>query len=107
MNRKQLEIISKEFNVVEDFSLTRSEFEGFPCPMVACLWTDEQMQELADRVKKEFDYTTPKTEEEWEELDDQWYRVIENCALRMGMQYYEDLSSDERKEINDKWEAIK
>lgn len=107
MNRKQLEIISKEFPVVGDFSLTRGEFEGFPCPMVACLWSDEQMQELADKVRGEFDYDVPTTEEEWQDLDDQWYRVIENCALDLGMKYYEDLSEGEREEIDNKWETIK
>lgn len=107
MNRKQLEIISKEFNVVDDFSLTRGEFEGFPCPMVACLWSDEQMQELADRVKGNFDYATPTTEEELEELNDQWYRVIEKCALDLGMKYYEDLTKEESEEVYNKWENIK
>lgn len=107
MNERQLEIISKKFNVVENFSLTRGEFEGFPCPMVACLWNDEQMQKLADDVKREFVYNVPTTEEDWEELTDQWYRVIENCALNLGMRYYEDLTNEEREYVRNQWESIK
>lgn len=105
MNRKQLEIISKPFNVTEDFNLTRAEFEHFPCPMVACLWTDEQMEELADKVKKEFVYERFSTE--LEELENEWYRVIEKCAIEMGMKYYEDLSKEELEEVKNKWENIK
>jgi len=105
MNAKQLEIISKPFNVTEDFNLTRAEFEYFPCPMVACLWTDEQMEELADKVKKEFVYERFSTE--LEELENEWYRVIEKCAIEMGMKYYEDLSKEELEEVKNKWENIK
>lgn len=108
MNAKQLEIISKRFEVTDDFSLTRSEFESFPCPMVACLWSDEQMEELAKRVKRNFrcDFL-PTNRYELDDLENEWYRVIEDCALEMGMRYYEDLSKEEYEEINNKWETIK
>ena len=107
MNAKQLEIISKRFEVTPDFSLTRAEFEGFPCPMVACLWTDEQMEELANEVKKNFVYDTLPKNYYLNNLEDEWYRVIENCALEMGMQYYDDLTDQEVEEINNQWENIK
>jgi hypothetical protein len=108
MNAKQLDIISKSFNVTDDFYLTRGEFEGFPCPMVACLWTDEQMEELTNRVKGEFSYDhLPTNSYELENLEEEWYRVIEKCAIDMGMKYYEDLSDEELEEIENKWENIK
>lgn len=108
MNAKQLEIISRQFNVTNEFSLTRGEFEGFPCPMVACLWTDEQMEELADKVKQNFSYDTlPTNSNELDELEEEWYNIIEKCALDLGMKYYEDLTDKEVTEIDNKWNSIK
>ena len=108
MNERQINILSKQFKVTDEFSLTRGEFEGFPCPMVACLWTDEQMQQLADEVKLWFHYDKyPDTYYEMEELEDEWYSVIETCALKLGMVYYEDLTNEEVQEINEKWNSVK
>ena len=55
MNKKQEEILYKEFRVNDRFTITRGDYEGFPCAMVAYNWTDEQMEELAKEVGEELE----------------------------------------------------
>jgi hypothetical protein len=109
-NRKQNEILEKEFKIkgASNHSITRGEFEGFPCPMLAWNWSDEQMEKLAENISLEFNYDEyPTNEIEIDNLEDEFYSVIENEALNLGMRYYEDLSDDEITKLNVEWNNIK
>lgn len=117
MNEKQIELLTKEFEVCgknpytthKEWVITRSEYESFPCPLIAWNWTDEQMEELAKECRKkfnvEFDSITDNDVEDW--VEDYFYKVIENTAVRMGMQYYDDLTDEEFNEMQEKFNNIK
>ncbi len=102
MNKKQEEILYKEFRVNDRFTITRGDYEGFPCAMVAYNWTDEQMEELAKEVGKELEGCEYLNSEDCE--DDFW-ATMENVAVRKGMQYYEDLSEEEYKKACEEWRS--
>lgn len=104
MNKKQEELLKKEFFVTNNHSITRGDFEGFPCPMAAFNWTDEQMQKLADRIVLDYAYDASLSEDENE---DEWFRIIEHCAIELGMKYYEDLSDEEYYILTNEWNNIK
>ena len=103
MNKAQNDYINKDFSLDKKYSLTRGEFESFPCAMVAITWTDEQMRNLADEIHNNFIYEDCRNEEENEMF---WYETIETCAVRKGMKYYEDLTDEEIAEIDKFWEGI-
>lgn len=104
MNKIQEEYINKDFSLDDGFSLTREDYESFPCAMVAVTWTDEQMHELAQKVHNIFQHCDLDDEEE---AHDFWYETIETCATEMGMKYYEDLSDEEMDEASEFWDNIK
>lgn len=104
MNKKQQEILNKEFKVNDYFTISRGDYEGFPCAMVAYNWTDEQMQELAKEIGKELEgYNDDSNSEDY--YDDFWI-TMENIAVRKGMQYYEDLSDEDYKKACEEWNDI-
>ena len=103
MNKAQNDYINKDFSLDKKYSLTRGDFEYFPCPMVAITWTDEQMQNLANEIHNNFIYDDSLNEEENEMY---WYETIETCAVRLGMEYYESLTDEEIAEIDKFWEDI-
>jgi hypothetical protein len=107
LSPRQNEILNKEFKVNSGFNITRGEFEGFPCPMVACNWSDKRMEELAEEINKNFYPSVANTPSELEELEDEFYSVMENTAVRMGMKYYGDLTESQEREIEDYWNSVK
>lgn len=88
------EFIVPGFNLHgEHATISRADYENMPCSMAARDWTDEQMLALADAIAQElknysFDVTSNYYEEDLEEA---FWKEMEDCAVRMGMQYYEDL----------------
>lgn len=107
LNRKQIELLNKEFpiNNSSEWQISRGEYEGFPCPMVAFNWSDEQMEALSKEIGKEFDPYMNENDAEW--MEEEFYRIIENVAVRMGMRYYEDLTSQEHIKIDKEFENIR
>jgi hypothetical protein len=108
-NKKQRELLEKEFKVNEDFSITRSDYEAMPCPMLSFNWSDARMEELAKTIAAglegyNYDETSPYLRDEKE--DDFW-REMENCAVRLGMEYYEDFSDEHMAQLDKEWESIK
>lgn len=102
----------KEFEICLGWSISRDDYEGFPCAMRAWNWDDEKMTELAKSIAKVFEpviydeqgkeiivsmgeVVSPELEESYDDLYDEFYAAIENCACDMGMQYYEDLSGED------------
>ncbi len=92
-------------------TVERSLYETMPAPMIAHTWPDEQMQQLADAIGREFDYEGTlkywedagyKIEHIDDELDELWWRSMEDCAVQMGMRYYEDLDADEYERLTSK-----
>lgn len=107
MNKKQQEILHKEFRVNDRFVITRDDYEGFPCAMVAYNWTDEQMEDLAKEIGKELEGY-----EEWYEdmnsegYEEDFWAAMENIAVKKGMRYYEDLSDEEYKKACEEWRNV-
>ncbi len=109
MNEKQKALLEKEFKVNDEFSISRSDYENMPCPMLAWTWGDFQMEELAKRIALEledynYDETSPYLQDEKE--NDFWIEM-ENCAVRMGMEYYEDFDEDYLAELEYDWLNLK
>lgn len=102
MEKKQERILAKEFKVNDKFSITRRDYEWFPCAMLAWNWTDEQMAELAKNIAKELENYTFAAENEDDE-EDTFYREMENVAVRMGMKYYDDLNDGDLDELEMIW----
>jgi len=112
--------MSKKFDLEKEFiipgtpencrwhTIERSLYEGLPIPMIAFNWSDNQMQKLADAIGREFDYEGTlkywkdanfEIEDINEELDDLWWKTMEDCAVQMGMLYYEDLDEEDYKQL--------
>jgi hypothetical protein len=104
MNKKQETILNKEFKVNDHFCITRSDYEDMPCAMMAWNWTDEQMQKLASNIAVEL---CEYDENDEEGMDDDFWKTMENVAVRMGMAYYEDMTDEEFNKQNEEWEKIK
>lgn len=110
LTKKQEELLYKEFRVNEYYTITRNDYESFPCAMIAFKWSDEKMQELADNIGRELEGCM-----EWhdgrnmgsEEWDEDFWSVMESTAVEMGMQYYEDLSKEEYDRVCKEWDDIK
>ena len=100
--------LKKEF-ISNGVILSREDYESLPCAMYAMEFTDEQMQELVNRISNslssQYGYTEHEIsclEEDSEELEDYYnafWREMENTALDMGMRYYEDMSDEEYMKI--------
>jgi hypothetical protein len=107
MNKKQEEILYKEFKVNDRFTITRNDYESFPCAMVAYNWTDEQMEELAKEVGEELEgYAEWYDDLDCEGYEEDFWIAMENIAVKRGMQYYEDLSDEEYKKACEEWRDI-
>ena len=100
--------LKKEF-VSGGVGITREDYESLPCAMYAMEFTDDQMQELVNRVADVLssqygynEYEISCLEEDSQELEDYYdafWREMENAALDMGMRYYEDMSDEEYMKI--------
>lgn len=98
------EIMNKEFRVSEHFTISRGDYESFPCPMFAWKWTDEQMEELAKSIGQKlcrYDENDP------DGMEDDFWITMEDEAVAMGMQYYDDLTKAEFESQNREWNNIK
>jgi hypothetical protein len=103
LSEAKVKILNKEFKVNEHFSITRDDYESFPCAMIAFNWSDEEMEKLAKQIEKEL---APYDEEYAEGCEEDFWATMENVAVRMGMQYYEDLTDEEEEKINEEWENL-
>lgn len=104
-NEKQEELMYKEFKVNNKSSITRFDYESFPCPMIAFNWSDEQMEKLAKAIREVVgEYEDYSSDEGYEE---EYWCLMENTAFNMGMGYYEDLTDEEVDKLNNEFKAIK
>lgn len=104
MNEKQKALLEKEFKVNEHFAISRSDYENMPCPMLAWTWSDERMQQLAGNIGQSltrYDANDP------DGMDDDFWKTMEDEAVRMGMEYYEDFDDDYRAELQYDWMNLK
>lgn len=86
-------------------TLSREDYESLPCAMYATEFTDEQMQELVEKTANvlssqygynEYEISCLKEDsQELEDYYDAFWREMEECAVAMGMRYYEDMSDEE------------
>ena len=105
MNEKQKELLLKKFKISKDFDIKRIDYESMPDPMLAWNWTDAQMEELAKSIAPLLDdYNNYDNEDEAEE---DFWREMENAAVRMGMEYYEDMDVRRIQELNKQFDNIK
>lgn len=104
MTKKQEELLKKQFKINEHFSIAREDYENMPCPLIAFTWSDEKMQDLANKIEKEL---CPYDVTDKEGMEDDFWATMENVAVRNGMGYYEDLTDDELDQLNEQWDTIK
>lgn len=98
-NKKPAEFYTKEFKKGRT-SVARRDFEEMPCPMDTYDFTDEDMELLVDTVHtsmvqmfgRAYDLTD-------DDVSSTWWSELEDVAVRMGMNYYEDYVE----EIKDDW----
>lgn len=84
-------------------SICREDYDSFGCPLCAHEFSNSDMQKLAENIANEmivkYGYTETDIKElmnnydnsEGEEFNDTYYRAMEECALDMGMRYYDDI----------------
>lgn len=69
------------------YTIARIDYESMPCPMLASWFSDKEMEDLAFEISRFFE----PTGEDKEADDDNFWEVMERCAVHMGMKYYEDV----------------
>lgn len=96
------EVMDKYFHS-NGIRICRRDYEHFSCPLCACEFSDKQMKKLADNIANELMFKYGYSEEditrmfdkydtdECEDFNDLVFQVIENCAVDMGMRYYDDM----------------
>lgn len=104
MNKKQTEILEKEFRVNDRYTITRSDYEDMPSPMLAWTWNDSRMTELASHINANL---TPYDESNPNRSDENFWETMEREAVKMGMEYYEDLENDYLASLEDEWKNLK
>ena len=104
MTPKQEAILKQEFKVNEHFSISRGDYEGMPDSMLAWTWSDDRMTELAARINQNL---APWDDSNPEGMDDDFWKTMEDEAVRMGMEYYEDFDDDYCAELEYKWNQMK
>ena len=92
--------------------ICRDDYESLPCPMYAYEFDDSKMQELAQRIYDEVSYYIGEREAinyftdinfSSEDVNRIFWEAMENNAINMGMRYYDDMSDEEYKTIQEKW----
>ena len=110
MKRTDLE---KYFEVNGMAIVSRIDYESLPCAMYAMEFDDEKMQRLAELIYDELsinyhiedsslkEYFNGDRDdiEDVEDIDNAFWREMEECAVHLGMRYYEDMSVEEYTEI--------
>lgn len=104
MNKKQTEILEKEFRVNDRYTITRSDYEDMPSPMLAWTWNDSRMTELASHINANL---APYDESNPNRSDENFWETMEKEAVKMGMKYYEDLENDYLASLDDEWKNLK
>ncbi len=104
MNDRQKNILEKKFRVNEHFSISRGDYENMPDPLFAWKWSDNRMEELASKIAKEL---CPYDENDEEGMEDDFWCTMEDEAVKMGMEYYEDFEDDYIAEIEYDWLHLK
>lgn len=92
--------------------VSRGDYESLPCPMYAMEFDDDKMQRLADLIYNSLSvnyriedsrlknyFSGNRIEVEDEDIDDAFWREMEECAVYFGMRYYEDMSKEEYDKI--------
>lgn len=82
----------KEF-ICGNTTITRAEYENMPIPMNTSSLTDEDMQELAERIEYEMSEWQDWLEQgdvTQERYDEQWWSIMEELGVAFGITYYED-----------------
>lgn len=96
--------------------VSRGDYEGMSLPMYAGEFDDAEMQIIADTIYSTLvcDYGYGVDAEEYfrnpnhlrevnntlyEDIDDAFWREMENIAIEMGMRYYEDMTDEEYQKI--------
>ena len=94
--------------------VSRGDYEGMPAPMYAGEFDDDKMTELAKKIylclTNEYGYSDKDLEKYFndmsanvdEDLEDAFWREMEEIAVQMGMRYYEDMTDEEYEEISKK-----
>lgn len=103
MTERQEAILNREFKVNEHFSIKRGDYENMPCPMLAWTWSDERMTQLAENINANlarYDANDP------DGMDDDFWSTMENEAVKMGMEYYEDFDDDYRASLEYEWNNV-
>lgn len=108
---KKYNFINSEFSK-NGIVITRGDYESLPCPLCAKEFTDEQMNTLADNIANILssqygynEYEISCLKEDSQELEDYYnafWKEMEECAVAMGMRYYEDMSDEEYEKIMSK-----
>jgi hypothetical protein len=91
---------NKEFPIgFQNFTISRSDYESMPDPMKTDGFDDEKMKELAKTIGVELKKWNFDKESEYyeDEVEGAFWREMEECAVAMGMTYYEDEVDEEIK----------
>ena len=105
---KKDKLLQKEFKVNEDFSVARGDYESLPCPMLAWTWTDAQMEALAKDIANELSqYSYDDSHDIQDQKEDAFWKEMEDCAVAMGMEYYEDMTDEEYYQHEKDWQNLK
>ena len=89
--------------------ISREQYETLPCGMYAYGFTDEQMQQIAqeiyDTLHSQYGFDKNQLREYFtdydpdSEIDDPFWREMEDIAVKMGMVYYDDMTDEEYQKI--------
>lgn len=85
--------LNKEFKVgFKDYTISRSDYEDMSAPMNTDGFDDEKMTELAKCIGVELKKWNFDEESEYyeDEVEAAFWQEMEDCAVAMGMTYYED-----------------
>lgn len=106
-------------------TISRQDYEDLIIPMIAEELSDEQMQKLVDNINLSMrsDYSdeelgwlekyrgngkdlTPGQLNFADKMSEIEFIYFENCALELGMRYWEDLDEDEYNELQKELEQV-
>ena len=92
-DKEDIDSLNKEFPVgFKDYTICRGDYESMPDPMKTDGFDDEKMTELAKCIGVELKKWNFDEESEYyeDEVEGAFWREMEECAVAMGMTYYED-----------------
>jgi hypothetical protein len=111
--------MEKMFKVKDLDVISREHYESLPCAMYAYEFDDVEMQIIADTIYSTLvcDYGYGADAEEYfrnpnllgrlnhilyDDIDDAFWREMEEIAVNMGMRYYADMTDEEYNSIKNK-----